>query len=142
MGAKHDTVPPPEVEAAAEAEEEDEADRAPISSRRPVAPEPEERLAEMAFGAEEPSPPIHTPPPESGRLPAAPIVEFDGDTTGVREAPPIVQAAAAAQRTRELVPEDIRPTMAPVSDAADILGEAQRFSPSTFLALLDASLAL
>lgn len=137
--ARPESLPPADIEAVAE--EEDEVDRAPISSRRPVAPEPEERLAEMAFGAEDLSPPIHTPPPESGRLPAAPIVEFDGDTTGVREAPPIAQAVAAP-RTRELVPEVTRPAIPPGPDAADILGEAQRFSPSTFLALLDASLLL
>jgi len=53
-----------------------ESEEAPASSRRPVAPPPEERLDEMAFGNVEPEPPRHTPPPESGRLPAASDVEF------------------------------------------------------------------
>jgi hypothetical protein len=111
----------------------------PVSSRRPVAPQPEERLADMAFGAEEPSPPRHTPPPESGPLPAAPSMEPDADAadvTGVREAPPI------APRTHELVPEATRAELAPHDAVADIVAEAQRFAPSTFAALLDASLAL
>jgi hypothetical protein len=122
---------PPELLAAVE-----ELEDAPLSSRRPVAPEPEQRLADMAFGAEEPSPPRHTPPPESGRLPAAPAVEFDADVTGVREATPI------APRSRELVPEPTRAELAPSDAVADLVGEAQRFAPATFAALLDASLAL
>ena len=122
---------PPEILAAVE-----EVEEAPLSSRRPVAPEPEERLADMAFGAEEPSPPRHTPPPESGRLPAAPAVEFDADVTGVREATPIVP------RSRELVPEATRAELAPSDAVADLVGAAQRFAPATFAALLDASLAL
>lgn len=122
---------PPEILAAVE-----EVEEAPLSSRRPVAPQPEERLADMAFGTEEPRPPRHTPPPESGRLPAAPAVEFDGDVTGVREATPIVS------RPRELVPEATREELAPSDAVADLVGEAQRFAPATFAALLDASLAL
>ena len=114
----------------------EEVEEAPLSSRRPVAPEPEERLADLAFGAEEPQPPRHTPPPESGRLPAAPPVEFDGDVTGVREATPI------APRQRELLPEPTRAELAPSDAVADLVGEAQRFAPATFAALLDASLAL
>ena len=123
---------PPEILAAVE-----EVEEAPLSSRRPVAPEPEERLADMAFGAEEPSPPRHTPPPESGRLPAAPAIEFDGDVTGVREATPIAPA-----RPRDLVPEATRAALTPSGAVADLVDEAQRFAPDTFAALLDASLAL
>ncbi|HEY3819879.1 MAG TPA: hypothetical protein VGL81_22090 [Polyangiaceae bacterium] len=123
---------PPEILAAVE-----EVEEAPLSSRRPVAPEPEERLADMAFGAEEPSPPRHTPPPESGRLPAAPAVEFDADVTGVREATPL-----APPRPRELVPEATRAALESSDAVADLVGEAQRFAPATFAALLDASLAL
>jgi hypothetical protein len=122
---------PPELLAAVE-----EVEEAPLSSRRPVAPEPEERLADLAFGAEEPAPPRHTPPPESGRLPAVPAVEFDGDVTGVREATPIVS------RPRELVPEATRPALAPSDAVADLVGAAQRFAPASFAELLDASLAL
>lgn len=115
----------------------EEAEEPPVSSRRPVVPQPEERLEDMAFGAEEPGLPRHTPPPESGRLPAAtPANELDGDVTGVREAPPMVP------RTRELTPEATRAELAPHDAVADIVGEAQRFAPSTFAALLDASLAL
>ena len=56
----------------AEASTSDEIDETPASSRRPVAAPPEERLAELAFGSEEPQPARHTPPPKSGRLPAPP----------------------------------------------------------------------
>lgn len=119
---------PPEILAAVE-----EVEEAPLSSRRPVAPQPEERLAEMAFGAEEPRPPHHTPPPESGRLPAVPEREFDRDVTGVREAP---------SRPHELVAEATHAQLAPSDAVADIVGHAQRFAPQTFVALLDASLAL
>jgi hypothetical protein len=128
---------PPPVEALEQAEE---VEAAPLSSRRPVAAEPEERLADMAFGAEEP-PPRHTPPPESGRLPAAPDVEFDPDVTGVRPSTPITVVEPAA-RTRELVPEATRVTLGPNDAVADVVGDAQRFAPATFAALLDASLAL
>jgi hypothetical protein len=115
----------------------EEAEEPPLSSRRAVEPGPEERLEEMAFGAEEPSPPRHTPPPESGRLPAAPpAIELDADVTGVREAPPMVT------RARELTPESTRAELTPHDAVADIVGEAQRFAPPTFAALLDASLAL
>jgi hypothetical protein len=118
----------------------EEVEEAPLSSRRPVAPEPEERLADMAFGAEEPSPPRHTPPPESGRLPAAPALEFDGDVTGVREASPM--AVVEQVRARELSPAVTGAPVAPNDAVAEIVGAAQRFAPATFAALLDASLAL
>ena len=130
--------PSPEIIASVE-----EIEEAPASSRRPVAPQPEERLAEMAFGTEEPQPARHTPPPESGRLPAAPSVsgesaaEFDGDVTGVREA----SKAAASQ----IVPEvavaygaDIGPS----DTVADVVGQARQPASMTFVAMLDASIAL
>jgi hypothetical protein len=104
----------------------------PVSSRRPVMPEPEERLAEMAFGAEEPSPPRHSPPPESGRLPAAPAQFEASRGTNADAAPP----------TRDLVPEVIRGELAASAQVMDVIGEAQRFAPSSFVALLDASLSL
>jgi hypothetical protein len=134
-----ESLPPGDLEAAGE---EEPVEEGPASSRRPVAPEPEERLAAMAFGSEEPAPPRHTPPPESGRLPAAPIVEFDGDVTGVRDAQSIPQTAARASVTAELEPQATRPAVVPSDEVVDVLGEAQRFSPATFVALLDASLAL
>src|SRR6185437_16720296 len=58
-----------EEDAGIAGDEDEELEEAPASSRRPVAPA-EERLADLAFGAEEPQPPRHTPPPNSGRLPA------------------------------------------------------------------------
>jgi hypothetical protein len=135
-------------------EEVEELEEPPLSSRRPVALQHEERLADMAFGSEEPRPPRHTPPPESGRLPAAPALEFDGDVTGVREAtshpprrPEIIEGptklpAGQPSRARELVPEATRAELTPSDAVADVVGEAQSFAPSTFIALLDASLAL
>lgn len=116
-----------------EAPEERVAEEAPVSSRRPVMPEPEQRLEEIAFGAEEPSPPRHSPPPESGRLLAAPGAQFDA---------PKDVAVAAAPRARDLVPEAIVADLAGKAEVADVIGEAQRFAPSTFVELLDATLAL
>jgi ribonuclease E len=168
----------PEVEAVIEeadevvVEEAPVAEEAPASSRRPVAPEPEERIAQIAFGAEEPRAPLHTPPPESGRLPAAAVADFDADVTGVRDAAPLgplrakeqqqaahadaevaaaeaaVTATDAASKARSaapapgLVAEATRAHLLTSDAVAEIIGEAQRFAPSTFVALLDASLAL
>jgi hypothetical protein len=139
-----------------------EDEEAPVSSRRAVAAEPEERLARMAFGTDEP-PPLHTPPPESGQLPAAPS-EFDFDITGVRSAKPLpplhteppealadsAEPAAAREPSplreplppRELVPEVTRAEPAPSETVADWVDEAQAFAPPSFVALLDASLSL
>lgn len=116
----------------------EEVEEAPLSSRRPVAPQPEERLADMAFGAEEPRPPRHTPPPESGRLPAAPDLEFEADVTGVRDAGPTAVASAHPR----LVPEPISGNLGAGDGVAEVVSAAQQFSPATFTALLDASLAL
>jgi hypothetical protein len=139
-----------EAEAIEDAAIEEEA---PASSRRTLAQQPEERIAEIAFGADEPPrEPLHTPPPESGRLPAAAAaIDFDGDVTGVRDSAPVAplrpQAAEAAVHqssapTRELVPEPTHPNLPAGDGVAEVIGEAQRFSPGTFVALLDASLAL
>ena len=124
-----------DVEETAEAEMEE----APLSSRRPVGPQPEERLAEMAFGAEE-EPPRHTPPPESGRLPAAPAVEFDADVTGVREATPLAPVriqenepsplrAASPPPARDFAPEAIHAVLPSGNGVAEVIGKAQRFQP-------------
>jgi hypothetical protein len=135
-------------------EETAELEEAPLSSRRPVGPQPEERLAEMAFGARgEEEPPRHTPPPESGRLPAAPALEFDADVTGVREATPIAPVrtqenepsplrAASPIAPRELAPEVTQAVLPGGDEVVEVIGTAQDFHPSTFAALLDASLAL
>jgi ribonuclease E len=148
------TASAPEVEAVIEeASEIDEtvveeapvAEEAPASSRRPVAPEPEERIAQIAFGAEEPRAPLHTPPPESGRLPAAAVADFDADVTGVRDAAPVVAASSEARSPApapQLAAEATRANLQSSNAVAEIIGEAQRFAPATFVALLDASLAL
>jgi hypothetical protein len=120
----------------------------PASSRRPVTSPPEERLAELAFGSEEPQPPRHTPPPKSGRLPAPPAGEFDPDVTGVRASPGISDdEAAPVSEPREpsvLSAQAVRPNLGsgPSVHVPDVIGEAQSFAPATFLALLDASLSL
>jgi hypothetical protein len=115
---------------------------APASSRRPVAPEPEEHLAEMAFGSEEPvHPPRHTPPPESGRLPAGPVEEFDADVTGVRNAPH-AEVARAAEVEAPLAPVEIRAPMPSAEAVAEIVGAPPPFEPATFAAWLEATLGL
>jgi hypothetical protein len=135
-----ESTPPIDV-TEVEVVEEEEEEEAPISSRRTVAHQPEERLAEMAFGGEEPRAPLHTPPPESGRLPAAPPVDFDQDITGVRSATPGSPHRGPEVRP-ELVPEVVRAEAPPSDTVAEMIADAQRFAPATFLALLDASLAL
>jgi hypothetical protein len=129
----------PDVHASADrAREHEEEEPAPSSSRRPVGPEPAEKLAQMAFG-DESSPALHTPPPESGRLPAAtPDLDFDADVTGVRDA----RKAPPHDVTLELVPEVTEARIEARASVADVLGDAQRFAPATFGDLLDASLSL
>lgn len=122
-----------EPPAAMEAGPEEEIEEPPVSSRRPLAPQPEERLAEMAFGAEEPRPALHTPPPESGRLPAAPEVEFTDEDTGVHAAPP-ASAVLAAEPTRA--------ELSASGGVAAVQGAVRAFQPSTFVELLEASLGL
>ncbi|MDP9000800.1 MAG: hypothetical protein M3O46_11890 [Myxococcota bacterium] len=120
-----------------------EDEEPPSSSRRTVAAQPEERLDQMAFGAEEPDPrgPLHTPPPESGRLPAAASTHFDADDIGVRSATPLLPRRPPAPPP-DLVPDEIRPARTQTDAVADVIAEAQRFAPTTFVALLDASLSL
>jgi hypothetical protein len=115
---------------------------APASSRRPV--EPEEQLADMAFGPGAPQPPRHTPPPESGRLPAAPPDEFDdADVTGVRDATALANGdEPAGRRAEPIVPEATHPVLAATSDVADVVGPPPRFVPKTFAELLEATLSL
>jgi hypothetical protein len=110
---------------------------APASSRRPVATASENHLT-LAFGSDEPRPPRHTPPPESGRLPS-PVggaFEDDGDVGDVRIDPP------GRRSPTELEPEATRAKLEAAAGVADVIGQAQRFSPATFLMLLDASLEL
>jgi hypothetical protein len=128
-------------------DEDEEIEKTPASSRRPVTSPPEERLADLAFGTEESQPPRHTPPPKSGRLPAPPPGEFDPDVTGVRAAPVISDDEAIASPHAEpsvLSGQQVRPNLGsgPSVHVVDVIGEAQRFTPATFLDLLDASLSL
>jgi hypothetical protein len=117
---------------------------APASSRRPV--EPEEQLADMAFGPGAAQPPRHTPPPESGRLPAAPPDEFDDvDVTGVRNATALAKGDTAeplAPRAEPIVAEASRPVLSATGDVADVVGPSPRFVPKTFAELLEATLLL
>jgi hypothetical protein len=117
-----------------EVEPEPAEEEPPASSRRPLAPQPEERLAEMAFGATEPRPAMHTPPPESGRLPAAPAadVDFPDEDTGVH----------AAHPPTPITPEATRAELSGSAGVARTQGAVAVFQPKTFAELLDASLKL
>jgi hypothetical protein len=134
----------------AEASPSDEVDETPASSRRPVTAPPEERLAELAFGSEEPESARHTPPPKSGRLPAPPAGEFDPDVTGVRATPGLSVDEESALLSPPPPEPSVLSAQAVRADLAsganvrvpDVIGQAQAFAPATFLALLDASLSL
>ena len=136
----------PAASVIAEVEEDDDLpdgdakdEEAPVSSRRPVAPAPEERLAELAFGSEEPPAAGRTPPPKSGPLPAPPL-DFDSDVTGVRKsAPPPDDAPPPSRLTPHVAHLQVADARDPI---VDVIGEAQRFAPPTFNSLLDASLSL
>lgn len=126
---------------------DDELAGPPSSSRRVIADEPEEQLSEMAFGAEDLPPPRHTPPPESGRLPAAPEVDLDADVTGVRHTAPTVPPGGGATLAPDIAPRSLTPQVTRASlgasqGAASVIGHAQSFAPKTFVELLDASLQL
>jgi hypothetical protein len=130
----------------AEVEEEEASDvkeeEAPASSRRPVAPAPEERLAELAFGTEEQPATGRTPPPKSGPLPAPPL-EFDADVTGVRKSVPPGADSSDPPAPVRLTPHVARLQVTEGRDPiVDVIGAAQRFAPPTFISLLDASLSL
>jgi hypothetical protein len=134
-----DVASPLESEAGAD---EEEPEPGPASSRRPVMmTEPEERLEQMAFGTAETPPPRHTPPPESGRMPAAPAMEPESDATGLRE---VVSPAVEPPPSPvvQLVPQPTRAALDSRDDIAEVIGEAQAFQPASFSALLDATMAL
>ncbi len=121
---------------------------APQSSRRPVLPVAEAALSDIAFGVSESGPPRHTPPPESGRLPAAPVDEPDRELTGVRSAPTQAQRAAAAEAMddpsdppRDVVPEVLHAVL-PAFAAPTLKGAARSFSQWTFAEWLEATLDL
>jgi len=136
---REDSTPPLETEAGADREE---PEAGPASSRRPVMmTEPEERLEQMAFGTTETPPPRHTPPPESGRMPAAPAVEPEG-ATGLREVVPTAAPEPPPSAVVQLVPQPTRAALDSRDDIAEVLGQAQAFQPATFSALLDATMSL
>ncbi len=134
-----DVASPLEAEAGAD---EEEPEPGPASSRRPVMmTEPEERLEQMAFGTTETPPPRHTPPPESGRVRAAPSTEPEGEATGSRElVSPAVEPSPSS--IVQLVPQPTRAALDSRDDIAEVIGEAQAFQPASFSALLDATMAL
>ena len=86
-------------------------------------------------------------PAASRRLPP---VEFDADVTGVRAATPGLSldeeapASAPPAEPSVLSAQAVRADLASGANVRvpDVIGEAQAFAPATFLALLDASLAL
>lgn len=114
---------------------EEAAEPAPASSRRPVMPEAEERLARMAFGAEEAPPPLHTPPPESGRVPASPADDFDSDPLDAPRQVRRPDEPLIAEATRALLLESSVPV-------AKLVGGPTRPVAMTFSAILDETLSL
>ena len=124
---------PAETQLAADALGEDTAEPAPISSRRPVMGEPDDRLERMAFGGDEAPPPLHTPPPESGRVPAAPADDFDSEVGDARE---------ADRPDEPLVAEPTRAHLESGAPVIKLSGTPRRSMPATFSALLDETLSL
>ena len=125
--------------------DESNVEPAPASSRRALGSPPEERLAQLAFGAEEPGTLRHTPPPESGRVPAAPTDDFDADVTGVRQAAPSSKGGADRQvhPPQPVTPEATHAVLeasGPVAVIAEITPAAA--APRTFIELLDRALSL
>jgi hypothetical protein len=111
----------------------------PASSRRPLAPASQEQLSALAFGAGEAPPPRHAAPPESGRLPALPVEELDADVTGVRPAPVAVSAGTPARAHGPVVMSPLRSNDEAV---ADVVGQPHSLATETFVAWLEATLAL
>ena len=113
----------------------EEVEEAPLSSRRPVAPQPEERLADMAFGAEEPRPPAAHPP--SGIRPSASRSGCrvrgrrhgcTGSHTHRRRGPPRVPSGSRddARRTRRRRRRGRRRERSAAVLAVDVHGVARR----------------
>lgn len=132
--------------------EDEEEEPAPSSSPRPVGPAPGEQIERAAFGHDEPSAPaIHTPPPDSGRLPKAseappPIDDFDvGDVTGVHALERSGEQRAMPREELEalaLVPEVTFAEVADAGEVAHVVARAERSTPRTIGELLDATLGL
>jgi hypothetical protein len=119
-------------------EEEEEKDKAPSSSRRPISLE--EKMAE-----EDDAVPLHVAPPKSGPLPAAsPAIElggFDADpSTGVRRYDELLEKPARAASEAPAAAHAEPPSDARV---ATFIGHAPKeLAALSFGELLDASLAL
>ncbi len=141
---RNDTLEPSPADELAD--DEGAEDRAPASSRRPVAGLPTEPpLDQLAFDSEEALPALHTPPPESGKVPAAPdITDYDRDLGDVENQSEGSQSAERVfdSAPEELVPETTRPTFDATVAVAQFVGQAVPFAPTSFLALLDATLGL
>jgi hypothetical protein len=123
-----------ETQSAADNVGEEAVEPAPASSRRPVMPEAEERLARMAFGVEEAPPPLHTPPPESGRVPASPADDFDSD--------PLDAPRQVRHPDEPLIAETTRALLESSVPVAKLMGGPRRPAPMTFSAILDETLSL
>jgi hypothetical protein len=111
---------------------------APSSSRRPITVE--EKLLQLA----EEDDAVHVPPPESGKLPAAPILNLeDPDGTGVLRRPAEEKPTTApAPTATSAEPEVVRAEAAKTTEVAAFVGKAPAPKPSTFGELLDLALRL
>jgi hypothetical protein len=145
---------PVEVELAPEVPEAElDEEPAPSSSPRPVGPPPGELLEKQAFGEKAPEPALHTPPPESGKLPAASelpslaeAADYDNqDITGVHHAPAVRardERLQSGEHRTHLEPEIVASSPKASREVANVIGAANAFQPATFAELLDASLKL
>jgi hypothetical protein len=115
---------------------DEESERAPTSSRRPISMEA--KMSEL----EEDSPPLHAPPPASGKLPtASPAIEIEP----VESQPmPVAAIAAVATPSAKLARESVRAeALPPQAEVAVFVGRTPSdLAAKTFGDLLDATLAL
>ncbi len=114
----------------------EEADRAPSSSRRPISIE--EKMSEQ-----EDLVPLHTPPPESGRIPSAlPVIELQLDPEPASAPMPIAAHASPAEAPA-LARQALRAERPPAqAEVALFVGRAPNDDPpKTFGDLLEESLS-
>jgi hypothetical protein len=111
------------------------ADRAPSSSRRPISME--DKMSEL----EDDAPPLHTPPPASGKLPAASAaIDLEPlDSQPMLVAAPALASVPAPKITRESVRAE---PLAPMEVAVFVGRAPSDLASKTFGDLLDATLAL
>jgi hypothetical protein len=146
----HAEQPPPPLEP--ELAPDTEIEQPPASSRRPVAPEPEEQIARIAFGDDVVEPPRHTPPPESGQLPAPDESDLESDLDSPATIDPFdaqtdehalsASAAGARPSPSRLVVVETRAVLAGDGDVAEMTNVDPIKQPETFVELLRVSLAL